>query len=59
VGYVALHDPLETVADSDDFDVLENGTDRGRRDDTVDSGGGTASDEDREMLVRANGRYSP
>ena len=50
-----LHDPLETVSDSDDFDALQDGADGGRRDDTVNPGGGTASDEDHEMLVRAHG----
>ena len=37
---VALHDPLEAVADADDVDAFELGADRRRADDAVDAGGG-------------------
>ena len=42
---VPLHDPLEPVADADDVEPAETGADRGRADDAVDAGGGTAADE--------------
>ncbi len=53
---VPLHDPLEAVADADDLDAFELGADRGRADDAVDAGRGTATDEDREFLVLTHQR---
>ncbi len=47
---VALHDPLEAVADADDVDAFELGADGGRADDAVDAGGRTAADEDANFL---------
>jgi len=51
VGSVALHDPFEAVADSDDFDALQDRADRGGRYDAVDPRSGTSADEDCKMLV--------
>jgi hypothetical protein len=48
---ITLHDPLETVAQADDFQLLEPGPDGGRPDDAVDAGSWTASDENCEVLV--------
>jgi hypothetical protein len=53
---VALHDPLEPVADADDVDAFDPGADGGRADDAVDAGRGTAPDEDGDVLVMIHGR---
>ena len=37
---VALHDPLEAVADADDLDAFEPAADRRRADHAVDAGAG-------------------
>ena len=48
---VAAHDPLEAVPDPEDLDTLEDGADRRGPDHAVDAGGGTASDQDRQLLA--------
>ena len=48
---VALHDPLEPVADADDVDALEPGADRRRADDAVDAGRRSAADENGQRMV--------
>ena len=48
---VALHDPLEAVADAEHVDAFELRADRRRPDDAVDAGRGTAADEDRQLLL--------
>ena len=47
---VALHEPLEPVADADDVEPVEAGADGGGADDAVDAGGGAAADEDGELV---------
>ena len=47
---VALHDPLEAVADADDLDAFEPAADGRGADDAVDAGGGAAADENCEPL---------
>ena len=54
---VALHDPLEAVADAQDLDTLEDAADRRRADDAVDAGGGAAPDENGESLLMAHGLH--
>ena len=54
---VALHDPLEAVADAEHLDPLEQAADRGRADDAVDAGGGPAPDQDRQSLLMAHVRH--
>ena len=49
---VALHEPLEAVADADDVDAFEPGADRRRADDAVDAGRRAAADEDCELVMR-------
>ena len=46
---VALHDPVEAVADAEHPDAFERAPDGGGADDAVDAGGGAAADEDREV----------
>ena len=48
---VALHDPLEPVADAEDVDAFEPGADGGRADDAVDAGRRAAADENRQLMV--------
>ena len=48
---VALHDPLEAVADAEDLDAFERGADGRRADDAVDAGGGAAADQDGEIVM--------
>ena len=55
---VALHDPLEAVADAEDLDAFERAADGGGADDAVDAGGGAAADEDGELLLMAHGGTS-
>ena len=50
---VALHDPLEAVPDAQDLDVLELGPDRGRANDAVDAGGGSAADQDGQLVLHS------
>ena len=52
---VALHDPLEAVADADDVDAFEAGADGGRADDAVDAGGRAAADENGEIVRSCHG----
>ena len=47
---VALHDPLEAVADTDDFDAVHHGPNRRGADDTVDAWGWTAAGKDGEFV---------
>ena len=47
---VALHDPLEPVADANDVQPCETRANRGGADDAVDTGSGTAADEDCELV---------
>jgi hypothetical protein len=42
---VALHDPLESVADPDHLDTFEASADRRGADDAVDTGGWAPTDE--------------
>jgi hypothetical protein len=51
VRRVTRHDSLEAIADADHLYALENGADGGRCDDTVDSRGGAAPDEDGELAL--------
>ena len=55
---VALHDPLEAVADAEHLDALEDGADGGRADDAVDAGRRAAADEDRQPVVGVHGTPS-
>jgi hypothetical protein len=48
---ITLHDPLETVAQADDFHLFEPSPDGGRPYDAVYAGSGTAGNQDREVLV--------
>ena len=48
---VALHDPLEAVADADDLDAFEPRADRRRADHAVDARGRPAADENRHVGV--------
>ena len=48
---VALHEPLEAVADAEDVEPFEPGADGRRADDAVDAGGGAAADQDGEPLM--------
>ena len=48
---VALHDPLEAVAEPDDVNPFEPGADGRRADDAVDPWGGASTDQDREILM--------
>src|SRR5260221_559573 len=50
VVHVAAHDPLEPVADPQHLDALQLAADRGGADDAVDAWGGSAADEDGELL---------
>ena len=52
---VALHDPLEAVADADDVDALEPGADGRRADDAVDAGGRAAADQNGEIVMVLHG----
>ena len=52
---VALHDPLEAVAQAEDLEALELGADGGGADDAVDAGGGAAADENGELSVMFHG----
>ena len=47
---VALHDPLEAVADPDDGDAFEAGADGGGADDAIDAGGRAAADQDGKIV---------
>ena len=49
---VAVHDPLEPVADADDVDARQPSPDRGRADDAVDTGGRSPGHEDRQFVFR-------
>src|SRR5207253_11484615 len=49
VGGVALHDPLEAVADAHDLDTFEDRSDGGRADDAVDTGRRAAAYEDSKL----------
>jgi hypothetical protein len=42
---VAVHDPLEAVADPDDVDSFQAASDRRGADDAIDTGGRTAPNE--------------
>jgi hypothetical protein len=55
---VPLHEPFEPVADADDVEPFETGADRGRSDDTVDTGGRAAADEDCKTLMMFHRRRS-
>ncbi len=55
---VALHDPLEAVADPEHLDALEQAADGGRADHAVDAGSGPAPDQDRQSLLMAHGLTS-
>src|SRR5262245_22887004 len=48
---IALHQPLESVANADDVYSLERGANGRGADDRVDAGGWTASDQDSQLLV--------
>src|SRR5262249_47316684 len=48
---VAVHEPFESVADADDFHAFKGGADRRGPDHAVDSGGGSAADENGQFLV--------
>jgi hypothetical protein len=48
---VALHDPLEAVADAEDVDALEPGPNRRRADDAVDAWGRPAPDENGQRML--------
>src|SRR5262245_40135666 len=48
---VALHDPFETVAQADDFDARHARADRGRGDNAVESGSGSAPAENCELVM--------
>src|SRR5215207_781486 len=48
---VALHEPLEAISNPDDVDAFEPRADRRRRDDTVDTGGGSAADKNGQPLM--------
>ena len=54
---VALHDPLEAVADAEDLDALEHAADGRGADDAVDAGGGAAADENGQSLLMAHGQH--
>jgi hypothetical protein len=58
VVHVALHDPLEAVADPEDLDPIEDPADRGGADDAVDAGSGTTPDEDGQSLLMTHGYTS-
>ena len=47
---LALHDPLESVADADDVEPLEPGADGRRRNHAVDAGRRAATDQDRQLV---------
>ena len=48
---VALHEPLEAVADADDLDALERARMVGGADDAVDAGSGTSAHEDGDLVL--------
>ena len=51
---VALHQPLEPVADADDVDAFQLRADGRRADHAVDPGRGAARDEDAHVLVMSD-----
>jgi hypothetical protein len=50
VVHVALHQPLEAVADAEHLDALEHSADGGGADHAVDAGGGAAAHQDGHLL---------
>ena len=55
VLHVALHQPLEAVADPQDLDALKDPPDGRRADDAVDAGSRPSSDEYRQPLLVTHG----
>ena len=56
--HVAVHDPLEAVADPEHLHPFEHAADGGGADHAVDPGGGPSAHEDGESLLMAHDRTS-
>src|SRR5690349_968568 len=55
---IALHDPLVAVADPEDVVAGQARADRGGADHAVDTRGGTAADQNRDLLLFRHGGQS-
>jgi len=52
---VTVHQALESVAHANDVHAVKRGADRRGADHAVDAGGGSAADQDGELLVMFHG----